>query len=236
MTSGYERGMKTVFCLICVATITAGLVLGQDANKSQEPVTVAQALKLGEEGLTAYTGLSEVGQDEAAEYFAAATRLTTEQALGEKNLQLVLDLQTWRELITACRRSIDSMAYTVNGGGTMYSHGERRDVSSVEKFLADFSKRLPLPDGKGDPSADKVIDRTIALIKSLRAPERKSELAERVKSATESFTNLRHMVDGIPAEDAKKIAMFATDGVSGWLLDDNAEGKKFEQFREILKK
>lgn len=228
--------MKTVLSLICGATVMTGLVFAQDASKSQEPVTVAQALKLGEEGLTEYTGLSEVGQDEAAEYFAAATRLTTEQELGQKNLQLVLDLQNWRELITACRRSIDSLAYTVNGGGTMYSHGERRDVSPVEKFLVDFSKSLPLPDGKGDPNADKVMDRTIALVKSLRAPERKGELAERVKRAVESFTNLKQMIDGIPAADAKKIAAFATDGVSGWLLDDSAEGKKFEQFREILKK
>ena len=228
--------MKTLTPCLAAVLAMAGFALAQDANKSQEPVTVAQALKLGEEGLTEYTGLSEVGQDEAAEYFAAATRLTTEQELGQKNLQLVLDLQNWRELITACRRNINSLAYTVNGGGTMYSHGERRDVSQVEKFLAEFSKSLPLPDGKGDPNATKVIDRTIALIKSLRAPERKSELAEKAKSATESFARLKDVLGGIPAADAKKIAMFATDGVSGWLLDDNAEGKKFEQFREVLKK
>jgi hypothetical protein len=215
----------------------AGAVCEQDADEKKEPVTTSLALKVGEDGLTEYTGLSEVGQDEAAEFYAAATRITTEQALGEKNLQLVLELENWRDLISACRRSIDSLAYFVNGGGTMYSHGERRDVSSVEKFLADFSKSLPLRDGQGDPKAAQVIDRTIALIKNLRAPQYpKSQLTEAVKRAAESFTHLKEVIAGIPAADARKIVTFATDGVSGWLLDDNDEGKKFEQFRSVLKK
>src|SRR6266849_10729185 len=231
------RDMKTFLSFLSGAAVMVGLVFAQDANKSQEPVTVSQALKLGGEGLTEYTGLMEVGQDEAAEYYATAKRLTTEQALGQKSLQLVIDLQNWRDLISACRKSIDSLAYIVNGGGTMYSHGQRRDVSAVETFLAEFSKSLPLPDDKGDPNADKVIDRTIALIKNLHAErDRKNELAERVKSTTESFTNLKNMVDQVPAGDAKKIVMFATGDVSGWLLDDNEEGKKFEAFRETLKK
>jgi hypothetical protein len=232
------RDMKTFLSFLSGAAVMVGSVFAQDTNKSQEPVTVSQALKLGEEGLTEYTGLSEVGQDEAAEYYATAKRLTTEQALGQKSLQLVIDLQNWRDLISACRRSIDSLAYVVNGGGTMYSHGQRRDVSAVENFLAELSKSLPFPDDKGDANADKVIDHTITLIKNLRVQEggRKSELAERVKSATENFTNLKHLVDEIPAGEAKKIVMFATGDVSGWLLDDNEEGKKFEKFREILKK
>lgn len=228
--------MKALTPCLAVVFAMVSFVFAQDEDEKREPVTISKALELGEEKLTQYTGLSEVGQDEAAEYYAAAKRLTTEQALGQKNLQLVLDIQSWRELISACRRSINILAYTVNGGGTMYSHGERRDVSPLETFLADFSKSLPLPDGQGDPNADKVIDRTIAMLKGLKADrDRKSELTERAKSATENFTNLKHTVDGIPAADAKKIVMFATDGVSGWLLDDNEEGKKFEKFREILK-
>src|SRR5689334_13850696 len=127
---------KLTPCLTAVFVAMISVVFGQDANKSEQPVTLSKALELGEEKLTEYTGLSEVGQDEAAEYFAAATRLTTEQTLGQKDLKLVLELQNWRELISACRRSINVLAYTVNGGGTMYGHGERRDVSSVETFLA----------------------------------------------------------------------------------------------------
>ena len=225
--------MKTNILLPLVSVIAmSGSVFAQDADEKKEPVTISQALKLGEEGLTEHTGLSEVGQDEAAELYATAKRITTEQALGQKNVQLVIDLDSWREVISACRRSIDSLAYIINGGGTMYSHGQRRDVSAVENFLAEMSKSLPFPDGKGDPKAAEVIDRTIALIKSLRAPrDQRSQLSERVKSATESWTNLKHVIEEIPAEDAKKIVSFATGGVSGWLLNDNDEGKKFEAFR-----
>src|SRR5262249_46026034 len=135
-----------------------GFVFAQDAEEKKEPVTISKALELGEDGLTQYTGLSEVGQDEAAEFYGTAKRLTTEQALGQKNLQLVIDLQSWRDVISACRRSIDSLAYVFNGGGTMYSHGQRRDVAAVDNFLAELSKSLPLPDDKGDANADKVID------------------------------------------------------------------------------
>jgi hypothetical protein len=225
--------MKTNILLPLVSVIAmSGSVFAQDADEKKESVTISQALKLGEEGLTEYTGLSEVGQDEAAELYATAKRMTTEQALGQKNLQLVLDLDSWREVTSACRRSIDSLAYLINGGGTMYSHGQRRDVSAVENFLAEMSKSLPFPDGKGDPKAAEVIDRTIALIKNLRVSrDQRSQLTERAKSATESWTNLKHMIEEIPAEDAKKIVSFATGGVSGWLLNDNDEGKKFEAFR-----
>lgn len=230
--------MKTLTPCLAVVFAMAGPVLAQDENEpKKEPVTIAKALELGEEKLTEFTGLSEVGQDEAAEYFATATRLTTEQKLGQKDLKLVLELDDWRGLISACRTSINSLAYVINGGGTMYSHGARRDVSAVETFLAEIANSLPLADGNGDPNADKVIDRTIALLKGLKADrERRNDLAERVKTATEKFTNLKHVCDNIAAPDAKKMVKFATDGVSGWLFDDNEEGKKFEQFREILKK
>ena len=41
----------------------SGSVFAQDADEKKEPVTISQALKIGEEGLTEYTGLSEVGED-----------------------------------------------------------------------------------------------------------------------------------------------------------------------------
>ena len=69
----------------------ACFVCAQDEEEKKEPVTISQALKLGAEGLTEQTGLSEVGQDLAAEYYAAAKRITTEQTLGQKNLQVVLE-------------------------------------------------------------------------------------------------------------------------------------------------
>jgi len=119
----------------------------------------------------------------------------------------------------------------------MSGHQARRDAVAVEDFLAELSKSLPFPDAHGDAKADNVIDRTIGLIKNLRAPERqqKADLAERVKSAVEDWTNLKHMIDEIPAADAKKIAFFATDPVTWWLMTKE-DGEKYDQFREVLKK
>jgi hypothetical protein len=225
--------MNTLIPLLLLIT-TAGSGFAQDADEKKEPVTVSQAVKLGEEGLTEYTGLSEVGQDQAAEIYAAAKRITTEQALGQKNLQLVIDLDGWRRVIAKCRRSCMSMGFITNNGGTMSGHQARRDSVAVEDFLAEMSKTLPLPEAKGDPKALEVIDRTIALIKKLKADRnQKNELAERVKSATESWTNLRGMIAEIPAENAKKIAYFATDPVSWWLMNKE-DGEKYDKFRSIL--
>src|SRR5260370_26293320 len=207
--------MKKLTVSLAVVAVMAGFVFAQDADEKKEPLTISQALKVGEEGLTEYTGLSEVGQDQAAELYAAAKRITTEQALGQRNLQLVIDLDGWRTVIAQCRRSCMSMGFITNDGGTMSGHQARRDSVAVEDFLAEMSKTLPLAEAKGDPKALEPINRTIALIKKLKADRsQKSELAERVKSATESWTNLRHMIPEIPAENAKKIAYFATDPLS----------------------
>src|SRR6266481_6914932 len=155
--------MNILIPLLLLIT-TAGSGFAQDPDEKKEPVTVSQALKVGEEGLTEYTGLSEVGQDQAADLYASAKRITTEQALGQKNLQLVIDLENWREVISKCRKSCMSIGYITNGGGTMSGHQATRDCVAVEDFLAEFSKSLPLPDANGDAKAGNVIDRTIALI------------------------------------------------------------------------
>ena len=170
-----------------------------------------------------------------AELYAAAKRITTEQALGEKNLQLVIDLQGWREVISRCRTSCMSLGFITNGDGTMSGHQTRRDSVAVEDFLSEMSKSLPFSDGKGDPKALEVIDRTIALIKKLKADRnQKSELAELAKSAVEDWKRLKDMIAEIPAENAKKIAFFATDPVSWWLMTKE-DGEKYDKFRSILK-
>ena len=225
--------MKSLTACVAVVVAMTGFVFAQDdeEEKKEQPVTISQALKVGEEGLTEVTGTSEVGQDQAAEFYAAAKRITTEQELGQKNLQSVLDLENWRSVISACRKSCMSIGFISNGGGTMSGHQARRDAVAVEDFLAELSERLPLPDAHGDAKAGNVIDRTIALIKNLRAPrEQKADLAQRVKSAVEDWTNLKHMIEKIPAEDAKKIAFFATDPVSWWLMTKE-DGEKYDQFR-----
>jgi hypothetical protein len=228
--------MKTNILVPLLSLVAmAGSVFAQDTDEKKEPLTISQALKLGEEGLTEYTGLSEVGQDQAAELYATAKRITTEQALGQKNLQLVLDLDGWRQVISRCRRSCMSIGYITNGGGTMSGHQATRDSVGVEDFLAELSKSLPFPEAKGDEKAANVIDRTISIIKNLRAPrDQNSELAERVKSAIEDWTRLKDMIAEIPVDDAKKIAYFATDPVSWWLMKKE-DGEKYDKVRSILK-
>jgi hypothetical protein len=228
--------MKTTSLLPLVSVIAlSGSVFAQDADEKKEPVTISEALKIGEEGLTEYTGLSEVGQDQAAELYATAKRIRTEQALGQKNLQLVIDLDGWRTVIAQCRKSCMSLGFTTNNGGTMSGHQARRDSVAVEDFLSEMSKSLPFSDGKGDPKALEVIDHTIGLIKKLKADRnQKSELAERVKSAIEDWTRLKDIIAEIPAENARKIAFFATDPVSWWLMTKE-DGEKYDKFRSILK-
>ena len=71
---------------------------------------------------------------------------TREQAFGQKDLRLVLDLDGWREVISKCRRSCMSRGYITNGGGTMSGHQATRDSVAVEDFLAELSKSLPFPE------------------------------------------------------------------------------------------
>src|SRR5260370_6218440 len=228
--------MKTNILLPLLSLVAmAGSVFAQDANEKKEPLTISQALKLGEEGLTEYTGLSEVGQDRAAEFYATAKRITTEQALGQKDLRLVLDLDGWREVISRCRRSCMSIGYITNGGGTMSGHQATRDSEAVEDFLAELSKSLAFPEAKGDEKPPNVIDRPSPIFKNLRAPRnQKSELTAQVKSAVEDWTRLKDMIAEIPLDDAKKIAYFATDPVSWWLMKKE-DGEKYDKFRSILK-
>src|SRR4051812_32408357 len=140
--------MKALIVYLSAVIALGTSALAQDAKN--EPLTTADALKLDEESLTKYTGMSEVGQDEAAELYATAKRITTEQELGQKDLRMVMELDRWRNAVSKCRGSIYSLAYDINGGGTMYSHAQRRDISTAEAFLAKLAKSLPLASAKGD--------------------------------------------------------------------------------------
>ncbi len=234
------NSVRRIFVVVAAFFLVSHFANAQEVDKREAPLPISEALKLDEEGLTEYTGGSEGGQDDAAYLHASAKRITTESALAQKNLRLVVDLQSWRELISKCRRSIYSLAYTINGGGTMYSHGEKRDCAAVEDFLAEFSKSLPLPEGKGDAKAAKMIDDTILVIKNLKSRGRqgdktsKRSLADEIKSVIDDWTGLKNMIADIPAEDARKITACATDPVSAWLMSD-ADAEKYEKSRSILK-
>src|SRR5262249_42052782 len=109
--------------------------------------------------------------------------------------------------------------------------GHARDCAAVEDFLATLAKRLPLAEGKGDAKAAKQIDDTTAFLKKLKPfdagdakgnKKARADLADEVKRITEFWTNLKYMVEQIPAEDAKKIVAFAADTVN-WLKEDDGK-------------
>lgn len=223
--------MRTVKKLSWLSFLVAGLAVtaihAADEGEKKGPVTLSKALKLGVEELTEYTDPSEVGQDRAAHLYATAKRVETEHALALKNVALVITLDEWRQTISDCRQGSTSLAYIVNGGGTMYSHGAARDCAELEDFMAVLAKRLPIAEGKGDAKANKQIDDAIAFIKKLKTfesgdakedKEAKASLAAEVAKVTEHWTSLKYMISEIPTEDAKRIATFAVDSLS-WLKE-----------------
>ncbi|MGH8048358.1 MAG: hypothetical protein ACREKL_14035 [Chthoniobacterales bacterium] len=190
-------------------------------------MTSAEVLKLGLDGLLNASDPSEAGQDHAAWLYATARRLETENALAQKNLELVLALDDWRDVLGKCRRGSCELACIVNGGGTMYSHGEARDCAPVEDFLAVLAKQLPLADGKGSAKATAKIEAAIAFLKKLKLYDSGDAAADK-EAATrldderdriiEQWENLKYMVSDIPAKQADKIAAFADDSLS-WLKE-----------------
>lgn len=214
--------------LFCAAVILASGLRAQEETNKPSPVPMARALKLGVEKLTEITGGSEAGIDRAAGMYAIARKLETELALAKTDVGRVMELEAWREALSLCRQTCFSLAYITNGGGTMYSHAGARDAAEVEDFLAGFSKRLPLAEGKGDPAAVKMITEAMAHLKTLKPfesgeadldKEARKNLTEELKRATEFWETLKYMSEHIPAEDAKAVATFATGALS-WLKEE----------------
>jgi hypothetical protein len=219
--------LRSLSFLFCAAVIVAPGLRAQEETDKSTPVPMAKALKLGVEKLTEVTGESEAGIDRAAGLYAIAKKLETELALAKTDVERVMELEAWRDTLSLCRQSCFSLAYIINGGGTMYSHAGARDAAEVEDFLAGFSKRLPLSEGKGDPAATKMITEAMAHLKTLKPfesgeaeqdKEARKNLTEEVKRATEFWETLKYMSENIPAEDAKAVATFATSALS-WLKD-----------------
>jgi len=222
--------MRRLPVRLCAALLLCSAAMplrAADDDSEKPPMTIARALKLGLGGVLEQADQSEAGQDEAARLYAAARRLATENALAKKDLELVLQLDEWRGVLSKCRGQSCTLAYYVNGGGTMYSHGGARDCAEVEDFLATLSKELPLAEGKGSAKADTKIDNTIAFLKALKpyesgdadsASETRTAFAEEQSRAIEQWQNLKYMVDEISAAQAVKVVGFAEDSLS-WLKE-----------------
>jgi hypothetical protein len=206
--------------LVCALAVS---VRAADDDAEKAPLTAARALKLGLDGVLEQSDQNEAGQDHGAWLYATARRLDTENKLAAKELELVLQLDEWRPTISKCRVESCSLAYVVNGGGTMYTHGAARDCAEVEDFLATLSKELPLAEGKGSAKANAKIDAAIAFLKTLKTydpgdKEAEARLAEERDRAIEQWQALKYMVEGIPAATAVRIVAFAEDSL-GWLKE-----------------
>jgi predicted pyridoxine 5'-phosphate oxidase superfamily flavin-nucleotide-binding protein len=214
--------------LVLLATLTASTLLVAQDEGQPKPITAAQALKLGPEKLTDLTNPSEAGQDQAAILYATAKRLQTENALAKRDLQAVLTLEEWRTAIQPCRESVFSLAYIINGGGTMYSHGSARDTAEVEDFLAELASSLPLAEGEGDAKATQQIDNAMTFLKKLdvgdlgdadATKEAQKNLKEEIERIMPHWEGLKSMISAVPAAEAKKIATFTVSCLS-WLKDE----------------
>jgi len=213
------RSCAMLFAALCLP------LAAQDGGGKKAPLTLATALKLGPAGLTKFTNASEAGQDRAAGLYATAKRIETEQALARRDLTLVPDLDSWRETLAQVRGGSCTLAYLVNGGGTMYSHGAARDCAPLEDFLAALATRLPLAEGKGDAKAAKQVDDALAFLRKLKAAEgatarspeeEKARFAKEVKIIAQQWEALKARLGEIPAGEARRIATFAVESL-GWL-------------------
>jgi hypothetical protein len=192
----------------------AMLPLQAEDSAKMPPLGMATALKLGVDGLVPkYAEDSEEGRDSAAGMYAAAKRLETDYALGQRDLDLVLVLNDWRVLVQECRQDYFVLQEIEAGGGSIYLHAMARDIARIEDFLATFSKRLPLAEGKGDAKTTAAIKTRIAEIKKTKLEadadkEAKASLAETIEEQVTRLGELLVMLEAMPAEDAKNIGAF----------------------------
>jgi len=125
----------------------------------------------------------------------------------------VLTLQERRTAIQQCRESAFSLAYIINGGGTMYSHGSARDTAAVEDFLAELASSLPLTEGEGDAKATQQIDNAMTFLKKLKVgdlgdavanQEAQKNLKEEVERVIQHWEGLKFMISAVPATEARE--------------------------------
>lgn len=212
-------------CLILAAAM-AGAILplaADDEGQDTKPVTMKRALELGPEKLAEATNSSEAGQDWAATLYTLAKRIETEKFLSEKDLELVMQLDSWREVIGQCRQSAFELGYVINRGGTRFSHEGTRDAAKLEDFLSRFARKLPLQEGDGDAKALRLIDDAIASLAKLKVVDlgdaktnaaAAKELAEEIERVNEFWETLKGKIEKLPPAAAIDVAEFATQSLS----------------------
>jgi hypothetical protein len=141
--------MKSTSLLLILIALAAPLVGQED---TPPPLSMAEALKLGPEGIAEKRGdLSAVGMGSAAIFYATAKRLETENALAAKDLFLVVELDRYRKAIAEWDGAWSEAMYAASGGGTMWVHLSSHLEASREELLATLAKRMPLKEGNATP-------------------------------------------------------------------------------------
>ena len=187
-------------------------------------IPLAQALKLGPEGLAAKLGdESEAGLDAAAVYYATAKRMQTEQSLGEKDLRLVLDLDLLREAAAEWLDAWYGGMYYVSGGGTMWGHLQARSQAGLEDALAELAKRMPLK--PGNATAETLakwgkLEKVIAKAKVFEdaEPEMKAMWKTQQKVLKEKWERLHYEFQAIDEADVQvllKVLMPSAEELEG---------------------
>jgi len=207
---------------LLASLISGPSLLGQEPAVPAIPL--AQALKLGPDGLAAKLGdESEAGLDTAAAFYATAKRMQTEQALGEKDLRLVVDLDLLREATGEWLDAWYEGMYYVSGGGTMWGHLQSRSRAELEDALAELAKRMPLKPGSATAetlSKWGKLERVIAKAKVFEEaePEMKAMWKTHQKVMREKWERLHFEFQAIDEADVQlllKVVMPSAEELEG---------------------
>ncbi len=194
----------------------AGWANAADAEVVSKPLPMGLVIRLGPGKLTNVIdwGESDRGQDEAANLYATAMRIKTEYALGQRDVQLVGQLDEWRVLLLRCRCTVWDIESIQAGGGTMWGHNSAREVAPVEDFLAGLAARIPLARGKGSKEATKLLDKAVAHVKALEVhSDAKEKLRVAAKAYAVILAELQAKLATLSKVEAERITRFVVEDV-----------------------
>jgi hypothetical protein len=214
-----------IFALSFSLAFVVPLACGLAQENAPKAISSKDALQMGVEKLADTIKGGEAGEDQACRLFAAAKRLETENRLAQKDLAQVLELDYWRRTLSECIDGFCSLAYGINGGGTMYSHAASRNDAELEEALARLAGNLPLAEGKGDKDSGKKMEKLIAFVRKLEISKDiadiqdesagKRFLKER-ESTLAALENLKALTDSAPAPVAKMLVSFVVSNAA-WI-------------------
>lgn len=197
--------MKALVLVPCLFAAT--LLPAQD--DSAPAITLDEAVKLGPDGIAQKRGdESEVGYAEAATYYAAARRLTTENELAAKDLGLVVELGRYRSASTEWEMAWSEAIYAAAGGGTMWARMPAFLATGREDMLAELAKRMPLKQEQPTEATLAPWQKLGEVIKAAPVPEfadegTKESWAKQKESLHQIWERLFYELQALSDTDAK---------------------------------